>query len=218
MAPKGQKLTLEQRRNIARGISTRYREVIEEGTFIPPEKRCTKCGQKKKAEDFYLRKRKLKSGIYAERLESACLACNAVYHKEKRATEGESHRIKQRLYSKRWRASLSPQKKRILHEKSREQAAARRRQEGRRANGSTKLKYGVDKEIPAGPLREWLKKESGVDCRCITLLAEQTGVSARRIGALIREEQLAVRLSTVDRILLGLGSPHLLQELYPLED
>ena len=49
------------------------------------------------------------------------------------------------------------------------------------------------------------------------MLAEQTAISERRLGSILKGEQALVRLSTVDKILIGLDAPYMLHELYPEE-
>lgn len=69
--------------------------------------------------------------------------------------------------------------------------------------------------LAPGPLIELLNKELGTSTP--GLLAAQSGIDQRRIYGLLRGEYEQVSLSVVDRLLHGLGLPHMLPILYPEE-
>lgn len=221
------KHSAERRKNISKARRKQVRERLEQEGPHPDLKRCSKCGEWKKAlSDFHWRKRRLKCGEVVLRCEPACKECRNSQNKkirERELAEGVDIYARWRL----WYYRRGPRYRKELMRKKREREAIKRRENGslprpRRKN----VVHLQDRDLPAAPISKWLKEESivgnkvdkeGLD-KGILLAAEQTGVSDRRLGALLRGEQALVRLSTVDKILIGLDVPHVFHELYPEAD
>lgn len=226
MAGKRKKRPLAQRKRIATGVSRRYAETYE--PYVPGRKRCTICKALKDKDAFYLRRRKLKSGLVSEILESECRACLAGARKKMRQElrdQGIDVATREKPYISKWRASLSLRRKKEIHEQQREWAAVRRRKEGRPANGKRGGGQlpGAGATLPTEPIIALLEDELNLEesgsnqyaSKGIGRLADQSGVAQRRIYGLLHGEYEKVALSTVDRLLHGLGLPHMLPILYP---
>jgi len=217
---KGKKLTRAQRKAISEGKRRFWREQYEQGWSLPKKKRCPRCKRVKAASAFGRRRYKLKSVPTGEKLDYWCKKCNskaATERRNRRIAEGIDVRGIEKAARERRKAEASPAKRERERERSREWSAIRRRKNGAAARGAYKQLVDKDREVPAAPLAMWLQKVTGAEEET-RLISKQTGVPERRIGAILRGEQLKVRLSTVDRILTGLGSsPHELNRLYPLD-
>lgn len=150
-----------------------------------------------------------------ERLTSWCKACAALAEKKrKRRLEGEGVDVKakKRVADRRWRASLSPKKLAALREREREwQVITRRKRNEGSGNGSRSTEYGGG-SLPVAPLLPLLEAESELGN-----LAKRSGVDQRRIYGLLHGEYETAALSTVDKLLHGLGQEHMLPILYPEE-
>lgn len=221
---KQQRYSGEWRQRVRDGVNRRHREIQEEGHPLPDKKRCPRCKSVKDASEYGKRRHTLKSGLVSETLESWCNPCKAAAQRERierLAREGVDLRKLRREAAREWRASLSEVKRRKLRKRMREAQTAQRRKNGSRPYKPRKTLHLKDKEVPAEPIAKWLREEMIVNRKksiSEDAIAAQTGVPSRRIGALLREEQAAVRLSTVDRILIGLDAPHVLHELYPQDE
>lgn len=217
----------ERRRKIGEGVSRKYRETLEaEGASLPEKKRCSKCGGFKGAENFVVRRRKLKSGIVSETLRAKCNECNALNQKERirrLAAEGVDVRRIKREQDNQWRKNLSPQRLAALREYQREhQAIYRRRKGGSAAKSKGQHNHEGERLSPepiVGLLWQELDDKRGrqTPSNGIGLLAEHSGIAQRRIYGLLRGEYEQVALSTVDKLLHGMGLPHMLPILYPEE-
>jgi len=226
----GRKLTQEHRRNISKSKQRHWRKYLltEE---LPEKKRCSRCKETKDAAEFSIRKYKRKSVPVVEKLEAACKKCNARIAKERRnrrIAEGIDVHAIERARQKAHRERLSTARLEQLRERHREWQAAKRREEGAKPRGS----YGkrrkaqsltAGQRLDAQPLIEILERElphiakehNESNSNGTGLLAVRSGVSERRLYELLHGRQQTVTLSVVDRLLTGLGLPHMLPILYP---
>lgn len=216
----------ERRRKIGEGVSRRYRETLEVEDGLPEKKRCSKCTRYKTAKNFVVRRRKLKSGAVSETLRAKCKKCEALNQKERiqrLAAEGVDVRKIKREQDNRWRRNLSPKKLAALREYQREQQTIHRRKNGKSATGKH-VRHGHEGErLKPGPIVGLLWREldglgkQEIPSAGIGRLAERSGIDQRRIYGLLRGEYERVGLSTVDKLLYGMGLPHMLPILYPEE-
>lgn len=214
------KYSLERRRKIGEGVSKRYQRLLEEGHPLPDRKRCSKCRETRPAGDFGIVRRKLKSGLVSETLASWCKPCNARHQRERLKrlkAEGIDVTALKTASDQRWRESLSPAKREALRKRMREAQTAQRRKKGHAAYPSrqgAQESHEGDRLSPS-PLVSLLKAEFAADGKGIGVLAERSGIAQRRIYGLLHGEYERVALSTVDRLLHGLGLPHMLPIIYP---
>lgn len=222
------KRSRKERREIGERTSQRYREVLEEGQFLPPRKLCARCGETKDAVAFSVRKKRLKSGIVSENLESWCKECRRRdWHERRQRKEasGIDVRALKTASDRRWRENLSPKKREALRERMREAQAIQRRKEGDRVLGWRKGMQPLTEgeRLRPGPIVDLLTEAFGLNGEAanqyenkgLGLLSELSGVPPRRIYGLMHGEYNRVALSTVDRLLVALGLPHMLAILYP---
>lgn len=225
MGAKGQKLTVKQRRKISDGRRKGYLASLERKPVAEPElKRCCGCGEwkrrgsKSEDSDFHWRRRtKSKSGVVRFYPESRCKVCRRTQNRE--ITERE--RAEGVDIQARWRLWFSRQSVRYQQEllrRKRERETALRRELGAQPQrGRYQEREAVEgKRLSPQPLVDLLNKE--LSASSPGLLAEQSGVDQRRIYGLLHGEYEQVSLSVVDRLLHGLGLPHMLPILYPEED
>jgi hypothetical protein len=223
----------EHRRRIGQAVS---RSAAEFPRALPEKKRCSSCRKWQPSSAFVIRKRKLKSGATSVSLNAWCRKCTSAgtkrWRKEKKA-RGEMAQLQSQYYEK-WYAGLSPKRREAKNRYQREWMATRRREEGRSVTGSRTVKQELQSgdRLDPLPLIEMLERElprlakdrneanaqQGMGdflSNGTGILAEISGVSPRRLYALLHGEQELVALSTVDKILSGLGLPHMLPILYP---
>lgn len=232
----GKKLTREHRRNLSRG-KQRYWRAHLLGETLPERKRCSRCKKMKDAAAFSIRRYKRKSVPVVEKLDAACKRCNARIAKERRErriAENVDVWAIDKARRERWKKGLSPAQLAEQRERHREWSASKRRKAGAAPRGA----YGERRaprplhagdRLDARPLVKLLKKElaflakerneannpGDYQSNGLGPLAEVAGVSQRRLYALLHGEQDLVALSTVDKLLVGLGLPHMLPILYP---
>lgn len=217
-----------RRKAIGEGVSRRYQESWEKHPELPEKKRCPKCTEILAASAFGITRRKLKSGIVVERLSSWCRECSAEAQRERIArlqAEGVDVKAKKREQDRRWRANLPPKKLAALREREREWQAITRRKKGDRVLGWRKGMQPLTEgeRLEPGPIIELLVKEFDLkgepnnpyENKGLGLLAERSDVPPRRIYGLLHEEYDRVALATVDKLLIGMGLPHMLPILYP---
>lgn len=222
MGGKRKKRSLEERRRIGAAVSARYRETLEEGQYLPPRKKCARCKETKIAAAFSVRKKTLKSGIVSENLESWCKECRRLdWHRRKAEQEAEGLDVRalKTAADRAWRKGLSPKKRAALRERMREAQAIQRRKNGHGSIGSRRgaQRSHEGERMEPGPLARLLEAELDGGSRGIGLLAERSGIAQRRIYGLLHDEYTQVALSTVDKLLHGMGLPHMLPILYPEE-
>jgi hypothetical protein len=210
----------QRRKAIGEGVSRRHRENWEEDSPLPESKRCSRCRKFKKAETFGITKRKLKSGVVSRSLNAWCKACAALAEKERKQrleAKGVDVKARKREQDRRWRANLSPAKLAALREREREWQAITRRKNGHGAYGARRgaQENNEGDRLPPGPLVDFLEAKLGSDTEGIGMLAHRSGIAQRRIYGLLHGEYEKVALSTIDKLLLGLGAPHMLAILYP---
>lgn len=215
------KLSKKHRRKVGEGVSKTAEDFPRD---LPARKRCSRCELWKDASEFLIRKHKLKSGLVSRTLNSWCRPCvnqgTEEWRQIKRSV-GELTAL-QRCYKQRWNANLSSRKREEKNRRNREWGAAQRRREGiePRDGGMSPRPPGKHESVDAFPLVTFLRKEMGCWEKesghpVSGLLAEAGGISQRRLYALLHGEQERVALQTVDKILVGLGLPHMLSILYP---
>lgn len=194
------------------------REAIERLAVLDPEaithKRCTKCEKVKPVADFPIRRQKLKCGLIHVRPEASCRKCLSEKDKawrERKKAEGVDLNARQRE----WKKKNTPAQKERRRIRERERQAIKRRKEGIPPRNFKKKRSQFDgPNYPAAPLREFLEQR-GESNRAI---ADAAKMHERRIFALMVGEVSTITLSTLDRILLGLGCPEELHRLYPVEE
>lgn len=69
--------------------------------------------------------------------------------------------------------------------------------------------------VDTEPIRSWLLNRFGEDVAKISQHAE---FEERTVRAIIKHERATIRIDSVDRLLTNLGEPHVLEELYPLDE
>lgn len=214
------KLSKKHRRKVGEAVSKTAEDFPRD---LPERKRCSRCELWKDASEFLIRKHKLKSGVVSRTLNSWCRLCvnqGAEQWRQTKRSGGELAAL-QRCYKQKWRTNLSAEKREEKNRRNREWSAAQRRSEGiEPRGGAIPRPPGKHESVDASPLvtllrreMEHWEKESGYPVS--GLLAEAVGISQRRLYALLHGEQVKVALPTVDKILVGLGLPHMLSILYP---
>ena len=216
MARKGERLSREYRDKIGRAAKERYLQSLSQRNGEPKQKRCNKCGLTKNLDKFYKNKRKLRSGIIAIYPMSRCKEC------DKKARARNWQRLKDEgvdvaALKRKYEANEDPERRR---KRWRENHAIYRRKKGIPIGKPRKLPKERDRDVPVEPIALWLHEKVGVKRgeQEIGLIASRTGIDERRISSILKKEQSKVRLSTVDRLLVGLDAPpHELLLLYPLD-
>lgn len=227
MAAKGQKLTAEQRAKIGEGIHRSYEKARRSWVGSPTHKHCQRCDETKPLHEFSLRKQRLVSGELSIGAHHPCKKCVAKRGKDRRERLKKEGKLK--AFEKRQRERRDKDKQRAY---VRESKAKRRREEGRPVRGPRKKQaLHAGQPLNVQPLIGLLEKELPLLAQARNAangreegefasdgsgaLAELSGVSPRRLYSLLHGKQEVVALSTVDKILVGLGLPHMLPILYP---
>lgn len=212
MAKKGEKLSVETRQKISESQIARFkRRLEEEDTAAPSHKRCTKCGELKSVVDFYLVKRKLKSGLVSVWPQTPCKSCRGKQEKVRRQqlkAEGVD------LQARKRQAEANEDREKRL-QRRREWAAIRRREEGKAVRGPYKETSPRSRYLNALPLVAFLRSlPSGV----LHDLKACSDSMERKVNSLFANEHNHLELRTADKILLALGCPEQMNILYPLEE
>jgi len=222
MACKGERLSKAQRKKLSRLAIERYKRVRgEEAQGEPTHKRCNKCGELKTLEDFYWFKRKLASGEVTRYPQSRCKECDVEVRKrnwERLRAEG----VDLAALKRRYEANEDQSRRR---QRWRENQAILRRKQGRRAKERPAALPRRGETLPLKPIVELLESKLDLDVenanqfasKGLAALGEQSGISQRRIWGILHGEYKRVSLSTVDKLLHGLGLQHMLPILYPEE-
>lgn len=179
------------------------------------QKRCTTCKELKPIEEFSIRRDKLKSGVVHIRPESSCRACcaaRAKRNKEEREARGVDEKARALETHRKWREKMSAARRKEYRRKERERQAAKRREKGIPPRNLRKRRHSY--RLPVAPIKEF------VESRPETLpeMEKITGLPERRLRDIEEGKYATVTLETVDRILLGFGCQHRLDELYPVEE
>lgn len=229
MAKKGEPLPVELKEKLSRLAKERYLRNLEVQVAEPDYKRCAKCERYLLIEgNFYIRKRKTRSGV-VKAPESWCIECVSEIQKARYEREKEAG-TDLRARRKRYEAKEDPTRRRNRRNES---EAIRRRKLGMKVRKPFTQALSSGEILPAGPLLELLQKEMpllaqarndsttpsktkwGTKSDGSGPLAEISGVPARRLYDLLHGRSERVSLSVVDRLLTGLGLPHMLPILYP---
>jgi hypothetical protein len=166
---------------------------------------------------FPTRQRKdRKNKVYYE---SYCLKCQKRRKKDWWASLTEEQRDRQRENQREWRRNLSPEQLQRIREETRDRNALWRRKRG--------MRPAVHKEpepmLDRGPLAEYLQGLTNQGMS-IAAIAEKVGVNSSRIKSAMREgkkqgekvhSQDEIALEFVDRVLVSLGGPLSVYDLYP---
>ncbi len=196
----------------------REREMLADAP-MPTHKKCAgPCGEYKLLEEFYTRKRKLKSGVLSVYPSPRCKECERErmkLHWQRLKEEGKAQEARRRK-----RESRDPEKERIYQ---REWSAAKRRRKGIKPRRLRRQEEQEVKEkgpfLPIGPIADLLTHElEGDEEQSLRAIAEATGLHDRRLYAIRHREYDTVSLRVVDAILTGLGRPEELNNLYPPEE
>lgn len=218
MGAKGQRLTATQRAKIS-AARKRYLASLPAPVADSTHKRCSKCGTTKPLSEFHWSTRKPKGRQATRRPESACKVCKLAQNKETRERERREGRDAYARWTQWWerkRAEDPAYYQQFLAKKREREVTLRREQGARPMPGHYRKRLAAEGErLPAGPLVDLLNQE--LNASSPRLLAEQSGVDQRRIYGLLHGEYEQVSLSVVDRLLHGLGLPHMLPILYPEE-
>jgi hypothetical protein len=204
------KLSAETRRKIGEKTSERYRRARLDALAEPDHKRCSKCEVVKPLGDFHVRKYEIKDG-WREGPEARCKACKYADYKRWRERKREEGVDLYALWLRYNRKGRTAKGKKERRRRERERLAIRRREEGRPIRGPRDGTHLQDRDVSTAPIADYLRGKGLSE----DSIAAQTGVGDRRIGSILREESKTVRLSTVDKILIGLDAPYMLHELYP---
>lgn len=192
----------------------------------PTHKRCSKCLRTKPVADFYQRKVKRKSGFVHVYAESSCKDCFKAQQKGIREARRDTGFDEYERW-KRWWAGASSEQKAKTRELDREKQAAYRRRQGLPARGSRRGTRPPTEgsRLDAAPLIALLNEALGLNgepviangatSKGLGRLAEKSHVNPRRLHEILHGNQECVSLSVVDRLLVGLGLPHMLPILYP---
>lgn len=213
MARKGERLPKAQREMLSRLAIERHRKAEAGRQGSPSHKRCNKCGDWKSLELFYEFKRKLASGKTASYPQSRCKECDIAIRKRNWARLKDEG-VDTAALKRRYEANEDPERRR---QRWRENQAILRRKAGRAIQSKDGSLPQKGHRFSPGPLVDLLNKELSAagGSGGPGLLAEQSGVDQRRIYGLLHGEYEQVSLSVVDRLLHGLGLPHMLPILYP---
>lgn len=205
---------------ISASMRLRYLEGLE-GQGELDRKRCSKCGVYKTIREFTMVKgRPLKSGGWAPKPCSWCRACTREHSRQTRERYRAEGTLAERKRQEEGRED--PERRR---RRKREQGAIERRKAGVKARKPFTQALHAGVRLEPGPIVELLAKELRLrngqgtavnqHHKGLGVLAEHSGVPPRRIWGLIHGEYEHVALSVVDRLLIGLGLPHMLAILYP---
>lgn len=228
MGAKGHKLSAETKRKIGAKTSERYRRARLEAIAEPDCKRCSKCEATKPLEEFHIRRYKIKNG-WREGPEARCKACKYVDYKRWKARKREEGVDLYALWLRYNRKGKTKARKATRATQARERRAVKRREEGRPIRPRPAQPYAEGKRLSAAPLvalleaelprlaqeRNDCNKPGNFESNGTGILGEASGVDPRRIYGLLHGQQEQVALSVVDRLLCGLGMPHMLPILYP---
>jgi hypothetical protein len=210
---KGEPLTQEERDAISRGQIERHkRQRAQQDHFAIDRKRCTQCGEVKRVpDDYYMRKRKLKSGeinIYPPGECKDCSRARADAWKQKYIEEHGLEAWKEK--ERQWNRGRSPTKRRRY---AREYSRLRRIEEGATPKGPWK-KYENEVGMPmskpkigegivsAYPFRQWWE---GLPAE-MKMQLRQDPVLQRSIHRALNES-LNISVDTLDNIAIALGDP-----------
>lgn len=188
------------------GQIRRAEKLFSQRSEEPTKKRCSQCGRVKAIADFYTQKERCKSGFTAIRPVSACKECvcaRVKKHREEQIARGidvnakkKRDRAKRRRYAQEW-------------------AAAKRRENGAKPQMRKRLSIKDGSELAVEPLAVFL--EARLERESQGLIEARTGIAERRLYDILKRRHPSVTLHTVDSILVGLGCPEMLHELYPPE-
>jgi hypothetical protein len=225
------KHSAETKRKIGAKTSERYRRARLEAIVEPDHKRCSKCKVVKPIREFHVRRYKIKDG-HREGPEARCKGCKYEDYKRWKTRKREEGVDLYALWLRYNRKGKTKAGKALTAARARERRATKRREEGVSIAGPRKKQVLHEgQRLDVDPLLQLLKVELPALARERNsangqgegphrsdgsgALAELSGVSTRRLYALLHGEQQLVALSTVDKILVGLGLPHMLPILYP---
>lgn len=203
-------LSAETKAKISATHIERFKQSLSERVEEPTHKRCARCKENKRVDEFTQVKRTLRSGLIAVFPHSPCKKCKAAKvkrRKERLQAEGVDIRALQRGYE----ANEDPERRK---QRRREAEAVKRHKQGIEARGPYKHEGGAQK-LPYGPIAAFL--EDALAIHRMGQIAELTETSGRRLFAILNGEVERVSLRTVDRILTGLSCPEALHDLYPAE-
>ncbi len=215
MARKGEALSAETKHKLSEAAKKRFKErpPLDRGET----KRCSECGSSKKLGEFYRYKKALKSGGFAVYPSAHCKKCQRERQK-RRLARLEAEGVDMAAFFRERYERADPDKRR---ERRREAAATRRREEGRKVVGSRIAKHGLGGRVKATetlavePIALLLETEMETYEMDQRIVSEATGISRRRVYAILAREAPNISLWAVDRVLTGLGLPHELPRLYP---
>lgn len=88
----------------------------------------------------------------------------------------------------------------------------------RRRQQREKLKREPDRQVPAGPFREWFAAFLKRTTYPIAVVARTSGVSDAVLARALEEDVQTVKISTVDRVGVNYGHSSLVNDLYPPDE
>jgi len=74
----------------------------------------------------------------------------------------------------------------------------------------------MNQKVKSAPFRLWLLEEYP-DATIIDI-SQEIGLNERTVRAVLKAERPTIGIEMVDRALTNVGSPYILDELYPLEE
>lgn len=206
----GQKrLTAAHRRKLSEAAKARHLRNLELKVAEPDRKHCAKCKRWLPVESFYVRRKKVKSGVVSERPESWCKKCTSDTQKaryERQKAEGLDFKARRKGYE----AKGDTEARRA---RRREQETTRRRRLGMKVR-TTWVQHPREGDfLDVEPLALFLEKE--LEVRNGPAISAAAGVHERKLTSILRRESKVIGLGTIDKFLSGLGVPHELPRLYP---
>lgn len=218
MAKRGEKLSEETKRKISKAAKARFLQTQPSERDWTEEKLCTKCEKEKPLGEFYRCKKARKSGGFSVYPHPACKACKRQEAKQRHERMREEGIDMKAFFRQRYEKE-DPDRRR---ERQREYAAIQRRKAGQKVIGPRKKQKPNQGELVAiEPIARFLEQEikelEKNDQSARSVISERTGVHLRRIYGILGREEDRVSLRVVDKLLTGLGCPHELHLLYPLD-
>jgi hypothetical protein len=183
---------------------------------------CSKCKQEKPIDQFPTRWYKPKEGKKYKVPHTPCYECKREENRvqKQKAKDKGIYYEREKKYKKKYKERNLAK----VRQKQREYAAAKRRENGAKPNArsSKRIKKGKATLLPIDPIKQYLNSLDKTKHQ----IAEYTNIDSGVIGRIMTGKDASIKdgIKThvtehlVDRILVELGEPHKLNELYPLED
>lgn len=215
----GRELTEAQKEKISKGKIEAFKKREAGHKYeLPKTKICSKCGKRKSADQFLIKKKTLKSGVKREYLAGECRKCageRAAKWREDRRWEDQMGKINRRYDENRSQESKDKRNETLRMKRQEESQKAGRKPIRRK---KTVVKRSADlvkvgqEVLDVEPISEWLI-ENGVTA--VPGVADAAVISVRNRLGTYKDK---ISLDLVDRILTGMEEPWVSFDLYPLPE